>query len=169
MTTPSPFNRTLLRRIGQLLAAFAAAVSLALIGVGLSQALAASDIGTVDPVAPAYQVGQALYLERCTSCHIGVPPEVLPRETWQILLNETDHYSTVIDLLPRFDSQLIANYLHTYSRPHSTSALLPFHVRDSAYFQALHPAVEFSRPPTLRTCASCHAQAEAFNFREWQD
>lgn len=51
-------------------------------------------IGTVDVIPPRYQLGQELYLENCATCHIALPPSVLPVETWRQLLQDSQHYST---------------------------------------------------------------------------
>ncbi|NET54330.1 MAG: hypothetical protein F6K09_38750, partial [Merismopedia sp. SIO2A8] len=49
--------------------------------------------GTVDIVPERYRLGQQLYLENCSSCHIALPPEVMPTETWrQLLLDLNQHY-----------------------------------------------------------------------------
>lgn len=60
----------------------------------------APHIGTVDPIPERYQTGQALYLEACASCHIGVPPAVFPTETWRDLLLDENHYGQRIEVLP---------------------------------------------------------------------
>ena len=44
---------------------------------------------TTDAVPQRYQLGQELYLDNCATCHIAVPPAVLPVQTWQRLLEDT--------------------------------------------------------------------------------
>ena len=50
------------------------------------------ETGTVDPITPRYQLGKELYLENCASCHVPLPPEVLPSETWRRLLLEPEQH-----------------------------------------------------------------------------
>ncbi|MEO1403086.1 MAG: cytochrome C [Cyanobacteria bacterium J06635_1] len=149
-------------------------------GTGLSQALASEPLvqtpaadagpeGAFEPVTPEFQLGQDFYLESCGACHIAVPPAVLPQQTWRVLLTDSDHYGLQLEPLPRFNARLVIDYLSIYSRPRHNQRVLPFRLSESAYFQALHPDVEFPQTPTLTTCISCHPSAEAFNFRDWTE
>ena len=152
------------------------------IGIGLSQAFnpqsasaqnnALKRLGTIDPIAEEYTLGQQLYLENCATCHIGIPPAVLPTQTWDAILNDTAHYGVTIALPSRFDSRLILDYLATYSRPYYDTEVPTFAIARSRFFSALHPQVEFSEPPNLQACITCHPQVDSFNFRqlspEWE-
>lgn len=135
-------------------------------------ALSAS-IGTVDPVPPSHQLGQTLYLENCATCHIGVPPAVLPSETWRQVLQDSQHYGRQIDLMVDPPRLLVWNYLRDFSRPLLDEEAPPFRVDDSRYFKALHPRVDLPQPTRLDSCLSCHINARQFDFRtlasEWQD
>lgn len=147
-------------------------ISLALsIGLGLQLARAVEPThgGTVDPLQPQHQLAQQLYLQNCGTCHLAVPPAVLPTQTWYRLINDTRHYSVEIQPLPRFDAQLISRYLQFYSRPYYEGEQAPFQIADSRFFSALHPQVELQQPPTLRSCVACHPQAADFNFRQISD
>ncbi|NJL87628.1 MAG: cytochrome C [Leptolyngbyaceae cyanobacterium SM1_1_3] len=138
------------------------------VGLGwqLAQAIEPAVAGTVDPLQPEQQIGQQLYLENCGTCHLAVPPAVLPTQTWYQLINDTRHYSTNLTPLPRFDAQLIVRYLQFYSRPYYEGEALPFRVSSSRFFTALHPQVEFEQSPSLNSCVACHPQVANFNFRQ---
>jgi len=41
---------------------------------------------SVDKVADNYKVGKEIYLENCSSCHLAIPPAVLPTDTWKTIL-----------------------------------------------------------------------------------
>ncbi|MEB3228139.1 MAG: hypothetical protein VKJ27_07125, partial [Synechocystis sp.] len=41
---------------------------------------------SVDPIPTRYIPGFESYIETCTGCHIALPPEVLPLESWQEIL-----------------------------------------------------------------------------------
>jgi hypothetical protein len=128
---------------------------------------------TVDPVPQSYTLGQELYLQNCASCHIAVPPAVLPTETWRDLLQDQQHYGTQVPRLMSPAILIVWNYLRTFSRPKLPDEAPPYRVGVSRYFKALHPRVKFSQPVQLATCISCHSNASQYNFRkltpEWQN
>ncbi|MBV9389315.1 MAG: diheme cytochrome c [Chroococcidiopsidaceae cyanobacterium CP_BM_ER_R8_30] len=132
-------------------------------------------IGTVDPVTPRYKLGEETYLENCASCHIAVPPAVLPTQTWQHLLQDPQHYGVSLSPLGDPSLLLVWNYLRAYSRPQEQAAdeQTPYRVNDSRYFRALHPRVKLPRPIRMSSCVSCHPGAAQYNFRrltaEWQN
>lgn len=124
-----------------------------------------SEIGTVDVVPAQYQLGKELYLENCASCHLALPPEVLPTQTWRNLLQDSQHYG--VQLTPLIDPprMLVWRYLSTFSRSHLQDEATPYRVNSSRYFQALHPQVDLIRPVEINSCVSCHPSARDFNFR----
>jgi mono/diheme cytochrome c family protein len=138
----------------------------------LSQSAGAS-VGVVDPVPESYQLGQQLYLENCATCHVGVPPAVFPRETWRQIIQDPQHYGTQIQ--PPVDPPrlLIWNYLQFFSRGLREDEAIPYRLNNSRYFKILHPKVDLPRPTRLTNCATCHPNADQFDFRslsaEWQD
>ena len=129
---------------------------------------------SVDPVPTRYQPGYELYLETCSSCHIALPPGVLPSESWKKLLEEPDdHYGEQLTELIRITQLLIWEYLSTFSRPLLKDEPLPLYVERSRYFRALHPRVDLPDPTTSKTCLTCHPNASQFDYRtltpEWED
>lgn len=148
-----------------------------ILGWGVSQALNAAQpapaIGTVDVVPQSQQLGQQLYLENCATCHIGIPPAVLPTQTWRDLLRDSQHYG--VDLQPLVDPQrlLVWNYLRTFSRQAIEGEKIPYRVDESKVFKILHPKVKLPRPARLSSCATCHPGASQYNFRsltsEWEN
>ena len=145
-----------------------------ILGFGLARAdMPGAVIGTVDVVPENFQLGQATYLENCASCHVGLPPAVLPSQTWRSLVQEAQHYGTVIPTIQEPLRQVAWNYLSTYSRPVNKDEEIPFRLAKSRYFKALHPRVTFEQPITLNSCATCHPASAQFDFRtlspEWAD
>lgn len=128
--------------------------------------------GGVDVVPERYQLGQELYLENCASCHIGVPPAVLPTQTWQALLQDSQHYGLELKKLVDPPRLLVWNYLQLFSRPVNANETVPFRVTQSRYFKVLHPRVPISPELRLVGCISCHPAAAEFEFRqltpEWE-
>ena len=134
----------------------------------------AEEMGTVDPVAPRYQLGKELYLENCASCHVPLPPEVLPSETWRRLLLEPEqHFGQ--QLKPVIGPSLVImwEYLKTYSRPEAAKKPLPYRIAESPYFKALHPRVKFTQTVKPASCVICHPGASQYNYRrltsEWEN
>ncbi|WP_413167646.1 cytochrome C [Capilliphycus salinus ALCB114379] len=137
-------------------------------------AIPSNQIATVDRVPPRFELGQQLYLENCSGCHIALPPEVLPSQTWRQILQDTQHYGRQLKPLVDPPRLLIWNYLQTFSRPlNLEEEQLPFRVERSRFFRAIHPRVEFSQPISVNNCLNCHPSASEYNFRsltsEWTD
>ncbi|MEB3279918.1 MAG: cytochrome C [Lyngbya sp.] len=137
-------------------------------------AVPSHQIATVDRVPPRFELGQQLYLENCSGCHIALPPEVLPSQTWRQILQDTQHYGRQLQPLIDPPRLLIWNYLQTFSRPlNLQEEQLPFRVERSRFFKAIHPRVEFSQPISVNNCLNCHPGAAEYNFRsltsEWID
>lgn len=149
-----------------------------LMGVGLAQALEPKlnplvqagekiEIGTVDPVSNSDRLGQELYLDSCKSCHLAIPPAVMPTQTWQALLQDSQHYGATIELPRGPERKILWNYLRNTSRPIANKEeRIPYRVADSRYFKALHPKVKFETKAKLTTCITCHPSATDFNFRK---
>ena len=132
-----------------------------------SPSVQSAEIGTVDPVSDRDRLGQELYLESCRSCHIGIPPAVMPTQTWQALLQDPQHYGVTIDIPQGPEKRIMWNYIKNASRPvASTDERVPYRISESRYFKALHPKVKLATKPTLTTCIACHPSAQAFNFRK---
>ncbi len=132
----------------------------------------ASEVGTVDVVPAQYQLGQELYLNNCSTCHIAIPPAVLPTQTWKNLLEDSQHYGAQLQPLVDPPRILVWRYLSTFSRTQLKEEATPYRVNNSRYFKALHPQVDLPRPLQIGSCASCHPSASDYNFRklsqEWE-
>lgn len=122
-------------------------------------------VGTVDLVPPRYQLGQEIYLKNCGTCHIALPPQAMPTQTWQQLLQDSEHYGVKITLLKDPNRLILWNYLQIFSRPLDREEPIPYRLAQSRYFKALHPLVKLPRPLNPVSCATCHPQADSFNFR----
>ncbi len=132
------------------------------------------EIASIDRVPPQFELGQQLYIENCSTCHIAIPPQVLPSQTWRQLIQDSDHYGRQIEPLVDPPRLLVWNYLQTFSRPiNLQDEQLPFRLDRSRFFRAIHPRVEFNQPISVNNCAICHPAATDYNFRkltpEWID
>lgn len=150
-----------------------ASQTLPTLNVGQPAVGKASAIGTVDVVPANLKIGQDLYLENCASCHIGLPPQVMPTETWRQLIQDSQHYGTQIQPLVAPNLQIVWQYIRTFSRPQAADEEIPYRVYQSRYFKALHPKVKLPTRAGLASCVSCHPGADKYDFRsltaEWQN
>jgi Dihaem cytochrome c len=132
-----------------------------------------STIGTVDVIPSNYRLAQELYLQNCASCHVGLPPQVLPTNTWRTLIQDAQHYGVQITPFRSPNLLLVWNYVRTFSRPLLPNEQTPYRIDDSRYFKALHPRVEFSDRVEIDSCATCHPNAFEYNYRqltpEWEN
>lgn len=133
-----------------------------------------NQIGSVENIQPTYQLGHELYLSTCSSCHIPIPPQVFPTQTWQQVIQDPQHYGAALQPLEGPSLLLMWKYLQTYSRPIALKdETIPYRFNRSRYFKALHPRVDISQPLTVNSCVSCHPGASQFDFRsltpEWQN
>lgn len=130
-------------------------------------------IGTVDAIPASLQLAQETYLARCATCHIGIPPEVLPSESWKNILEDDNHYGVPWNPMRNPDLALAWKYTRTLSRPNNPTEDPPYRVARSQYFKILHPKVKFTEPVKIGTCISCHPGVSSFNFRDltpqWKD
>lgn len=122
--------------------------------------------GPVDPVPSRYQLGQELYLENCATCHIAIPPQVFPTETWRQLLQDPQHYGQKLRLLVDPPRILVWNYLRAFSRSQPKDEEVPYRVTNSRYFQALHPRVKLPPSTSLSSCVTCHPGTAQYDFRQ---
>lgn len=131
-------------------------------------------IASVDRVEPEYQLGLELYLNTCSTCHIPIPPQVFPTQTWQQIVQDEQHYGATLQPLEGPSLLLMWKYLQTYSRAISLKdEAIPYRFNRSRYFKALHPRVDFPEPVTVNHCVSCHPGASEFNYQqltpEWKN
>jgi hypothetical protein len=137
-----------------------------------TQAANPPEIGTVDVVPAQYQLGQQIFIENCSTCHLALPPEVFPIQTWKNILEDSQHYGANITPLTGIQRNLVWRYVSTFSRVKLEDENIPYRLNRSRYFKALHPGVELPKPVTMGSCVSCHPGANEYNFRkltpEWE-
>ena len=129
---------------------------------------------SVDPVPQRFQLGQELYLENCSSCHIALPPAIFPTETWrQLLLDLDNHYGQKLKPIIRPTILIMWEYFQYFSRPLQEEEDTPYRISESRFFKALHPKVDLPRSVSYRTCITCHPGTNQFDYRtlapEWEN
>lgn len=143
-------------------------VAVALWSSGLGWGLAHAQLGSipqatvqqfaqpVDPIPDQYRLGAEIYTQQCGSCHVALPPQVLPSQSWREIILSTQHYGRQIQLPDSLAQQAMWEYLQTFSRRYEDNEPLTYRVSRSRFFQALHPNVEFGTPVQVGSCVSCH-------------
>ncbi len=157
------------KRLSSLILIFLVGCSV-ILGWGVAHSIESTQIAlntkSVDKATGNFVIGKNLYLENCATCHIPIPPAVLPEQTWEeILENPGNHYGVRIENLISFNQNIIWQYLRRYSRSLLKEEATPTYIAESRYFFALHPDVEFSAPITHTSCLDCHSQARNYNYR----
>lgn len=129
--------------------------------------------GNVDVLLPRLAVGEDLYRNTCGTCHVALPPAVLPSPTWRELIQSPEHYGVTITPESGPNLVLLWAYLSEYSRVLPDAETVPYRLARSRYFRALHPRVDLPQPLRLDSCQTCHPRAPFYNFRtlapEWED
>ncbi|ELS04110.1 Dihem cytochrome c [Xenococcus sp. PCC 7305] len=120
------------------------------------------------------ELGKEFYIENCGTCHIPLPAEVLPTNTWQNILEQPqDHYGESLPNMVNITVRLIWSYLRSYSRPTLEGEVTPEFVTNSRYFKALHPLVDLPRPVSYQSCKLCHTATATMDYRlltpEWDE
>ena len=133
-----------------------------------------AESSTVEELPARYKLGKELYVENCGSCHIALPAEILPTETWRRLLLEPEqHYGQQLKPLIGPTLLVMWEYLRTFSRSQAEKEQLPYRISESRFFKALHPRVKFTEKVSLGSCVSCHPGVAQSNYRsltsEWEN
>ncbi|WP_204103323.1 MULTISPECIES: cytochrome C [Spirulina sp. CCY15215] len=152
------------------------------IGIGLAVALGTNspvysqsqaeiqNLKSLDPVPEELAFARDIYVERCGECHVALPTEILPTETWRFLLESLpQHYNVKTRDIISPEIILMWNYIQSFSRTYGETGEPPFRIADSRYFRAIHPKVEFQQTQTANTCTSCHDRATEFNYRSFKE
>ncbi|GCL56942.1 dihem cytochrome c family protein [Microcystis aeruginosa] len=119
-----------------------------------------------DIVLNRYQIGQQTYLENCATCHIAIPPSILPSQTWKkILENPNSHYGIRLKPIVGITQRLIWDYLSYSSRPLTETTFVPLLIEQSSYVKVLHPRVNLPTPLGHTTCVTCHPNASRYDYQ----
>jgi Dihaem cytochrome c len=119
-----------------------------------------------DTLLSRYEIGQQTYLENCASCHIAIPPSILPTQTWKKLLeNPSSHYGIRLKPIIGITQRLIWDYLSYSSRPLTEDTFVPLLIEQSSYLKVLHPRVNLPTPFTHNTCITCHPHVSSYDYR----
>jgi hypothetical protein len=116
------------------------------------------------PLPKKYMLAEEVYRERCATCHVALPPEVLPAESWREILSQQGHYGVTLPSMGSIERQLLWLYLRDYSRSLKENEDTPYTLGTSRFFRALHPKVALPAPLSTQSCIQCHAGAKTGDF-----
>lgn len=121
------------------------------------------------------------YVEECGACHFAYPPQLLPAETWTIVMSELDdHFGENAELDTETSTEIV-QYLHAHAlgvaAPSRMSKMMrnipdepPLRITEFPAFKDAHAVVkeqlELSSIETgfLSPCADCHRLANSGIF-----
>jgi hypothetical protein len=113
------------------------------------------------------------YQQECASCHVAYPAGMLPRASWQRIMNNLPHhFGTDASLDPATLSELsswLSANAGTYKRVKEEPP--QDRITRSAWFTRKHDEVPASawKLPAVKSasnCNACHAQAQQGDFNE---
>jgi hypothetical protein len=181
-----------------------------LLGWGLSLAMGAPQVAMaqmpsaestasrptpIDRVPTDLNLAVETYQTVCGSCHVAIPPQLLPTQRWvEIMENPVQHFGVNLRTprqagrnvppVTNIDIRLMWDYMQFASRRYrEENDPLPTRVADSRFFWAVHPRVaetcrvaaadptaapDISCPDraTVQSCVGCHPAARQFNYAE---
>ncbi len=115
----------------------------------------------------------AVYAQECGSCHLAFPPNLLPKASWQRLMNGLDkHYGSDASLDAATHKQ-IDTWLQTYGGQGKRAREEPpfDRITRSAWFERKHrevSAATFKRAAikSPANCTACHRDAAQGDFED---
>ncbi len=115
----------------------------------------------------------AVYTLECGSCHLAFAPNLLPKASWQRVMNGLDkHYGSDASLDPATQKQ-IDTWLQTYGGQGKRAREEPpqDRITRSAWFERKHrevSAATFKRASikSPANCSACHREAAQGDFEE---
>jgi Dihaem cytochrome c len=121
-------------------------------------------------------VSDPTYKEHCGACHFAFQPELLPSESWESILNQTDNHFGESFELDAGTRKAILGYLQTNAAEHSASrkslkimrsleGQAPMRISEIPYIRGKHrqiPAATIKRQSigSLSNCMACHTRAQ---------
>lgn len=130
-----------------------------------AQVLLANPIYLAQASSNQPNISQDIYLRNCSSCHIPLPAQILPTESWQRILNNSqNHYGVALPTSVKVSAKFIWIYLKSYSRPSVIGETVPTYISNSRYLKALHPNVQLPKPSNHNSCQSCHPFAQKLDY-----
>ncbi len=115
----------------------------------------------------------AVYTQECGSCHLAFPPNLLPKASWQRVMNGLDkHYASDASLDAATQKQ-IDTWLQTYGGQGKRAREEPpqDRITRSAWFERKHRGVSAAtfKPASIKSpanCTACHRDAAQGDFEE---
>lgn len=118
-----------------------------------------------------YQRMPAAYVQECGSCHAPFPPRLLPRDSWQRVMDGlARHYGTDASV-DEPTQRALATWLAANASTRLRSAPPEDRLTRTAWFVREHdevPASAWSRPAikSPANCGACHGGAAQGDFNE---
>ena len=136
----------------------------------MRSAVAASLLATAPAWADSYKgpTPPVVYTQECGSCHLAFPPNLLPKASWQRVMNGLDkHYGSDASLDAATQKQ-IDTWLQTYGGQGKRAREEPplDRITRSAWFERKHREVSAATFKRAANCTACHRDAAQGDFEE---
>lgn len=129
------------------------------------------------------QVNNSAYLKECGACHFAYQPQLLPKRSWEKIMNSLDKHfgdsatldeatrSAVLDYLVRNSAETGSSRVSGKILASIGKTEAPLRITDTPYFKRKHREVRpevFKRKSigTPSNCIGCHVTAEKGDFDE---
>ncbi len=116
---------------------------------------------------------EVIFVQECTSCHIGYPPRMLPTESWRNIMATLEKHFGMDASLPAREIEEITVYLADSSTDWCLVEAAPRRISETDWFQRKHNAYVISPDiwgsravKSPANCTACHRQAWRGDFSE---
>lgn len=114
----------------------------------------------------------AKWKAECGSCHVAYPPQLLPAQSWQQLMNGLDrHFGTDASVDTASAAEVNAFLAKYAGNKRGIAGETTLRVSETGWFRREHRKVDAAtwKNPKVKSsanCTACHANAEAGDYSE---
>ncbi|MBT9612350.1 MAG: diheme cytochrome c [Burkholderiales bacterium] len=141
-------------------------ISLALVSL-------ASIMSSAHAAEHVYSANNVKWKTECSACHLAYPPQLLPAESWRVMMTQLDkHFGADASLDAKTAAEISAFLQANAERNNRATTGKPsLRITETRWFKKEHdevPARVWSSAAVKQAgnCAACHTQAERGDFSE---
>lgn len=135
--------------------------------------LFASGLTNANAGEHVYSANNPKWKTECSACHLAYPPQLLPVESWRVMMMQLDkHFGADASLDAKTATEIRA-FLEANAggKKREATGKPPLRITETRWFKKEHdevPARVWSSAAVKQpgNCAACHTQAERGDFNE---